>query len=1011
MSKKFVPIIAGIVAVIAIVVIAIIGANPDIFNKNVYVTEIKIKNDIFDTYELESATISRILMSEDNTTVVSGKKTFTIEWEVLPEKATDKTVTFTSSNADIATVSTEGVVTFEQEDAVFITIKSNDKSAKTATVQLMWPAERTSSLSVALDNGNLKFEAESDTQFYTVESDTLYLYKGVEYIFASDAEVSIPSTSVASMESKVLTTSATGEFDMTFKFDEETTKTQKVVVVEYINSFGYGTSYSAYKNTVASLATNENFMNKTIQEYEVGANSPYYFDIVAQNEEFQVVSLADSHLEYSVKEVVGQEKTPVANSDVFTLDNDKKLVFSANAIGKTYEFTVTPKYNFLNKAPLTFQVKVVEGVNVWTHEQLQEKFGDLSVNAIVMHSNVVATAKAEQLDPDGRLINKDDLYSNASNGTRQTTGDIYARAINQTARNTYQNLDLTLSGNYFKVDATSLPYLTINEEYSSHDPLSWTVEAGYPAASMQTGIFKIQDDSGDAYDYNTPNKKVINFNVKNFVLEGNTSTGVLYEVDENGDLIDVDEYEQIALQGSASAGFMQRGAVKIHTDNIAVFKTGIGLYSTGSLGGITTKNTFVYDSWANAAYGWRTGKFVFEDSKFEKCGGAAICVTDATHTDKYSAEWMDAEITFGKNFAVDNFVTGTEGYFVANGLNTAVTSLKAQLDPAINGAGKTIIKKVEIPGEATPLEYFNFILQVNAEANQCRTYKFNRDNIGSADGWEIYQDGFTWVREGTELYNKNNPTQRYTITGTTCTFTFDLDSQITLNYYNEGTNDYTTIVRKSGYYDVSNYPLMGGDAKTGLEGMSKITNIDDAYLIAGLVASHNPQTYDPTVVGSVDSLLGGDEEVVNIVNSLNLGITAVSIRSVIDANIAAAIGAGVDPSNQQQYMMAVCRSNILDVIEANKALYNMILANPAYESRHAEVEYLIAGFDMVVANAKARAELAPLCVALTLNNDLVALKNADGEDVNVIQAKIRNELLGDFAGIMIHAQIMDYVEE
>lgn len=71
---------------------------------------------------------------------------------VLPENATDKTVTYSSSKTDIATVSEAGVITAFAEGETEITVKAGDKTATFTLTVKAKPAETVAVESITLDD-------------------------------------------------------------------------------------------------------------------------------------------------------------------------------------------------------------------------------------------------------------------------------------------------------------------------------------------------------------------------------------------------------------------------------------------------------------------------------------------------------------------------------------------------------------------------------------------------------------------------------------------------------------------------------------------------------------------------------------------------------------------------------------------------------------------------------------------------------------------------------------------
>ena len=1039
MAKKYIPIIAGIIAVVAIIVIAIIGSNPDLRNRDIYVNSITVTTEHNGTIKDNNEEIKYFYMTGDNTNIVDGRVTFKLDYTVSPANATQKTVKFTSSNTEVATVDENGLVTFIRNEAVFITLTAKDERAVTTRVQLVWPAEVDSGMTVGLDdNNNITFTNVGASQFFNFEGNTLTLYSGMNYAFDTDAVITLSDSTSADFENGALTTSGVGTFTLTFVFgtgDTAVTKEVNVEVVEYINNFQMGTSYSAYLNTVANLGSDSvalNFLNTEAMPYEVGAGNAFHFDISVQNQDMESVSLANAHLVYTVYEVIDGENSLVAdNSTVFTVNEDGTLQFKPETVGKSYQVSVVPEYNFLNRQPITFNFKVVEGVNVYTHSELKTNFAKLDVNNIILHSTIVAEVEENQLDPDGRLINFDALTAN--NGV---TGDIYTRLYTEeTLVSHADDLSITISGNYFSIDASDIPYLTVlgnGSGYSNYDPLEWTENSGYPCASVQTAIFKVQENTADAYNTGVEKTNVVNFNINNLRLEGNTSTGILYDedypVDDDGNpIVPDDEAAIIADQGSSSAGFMGRGAVKINTNNVVILKTNIGVYVTGSCGGAKTDYTLINDSWAIGVFGWRTTGLELRNTTISRAGGAAVNVTDATITDAYSPAWMDATITFGPNVIVDNYVAGTEGYFIVNGMASVATKLKADLNPRIQAMNKTVLKQETASDGTGNYSVFNFVIQFGRENNNYKLTDHVIHNVGAEDGWQTYVSGMYLERQGEYLVNVNNSNERYAITGTTCTINKTVDSQITLKFftgYNGEEEQYAVHERKSGYFD--NNPVVNAFEGIGLSGVGSV-NISDAILMAGLVAGYiQDENFDAYITtggtpseGTAAYLVENEDKFATTINGVEgLDVTITSIKAKIiekienlgNGNLTNGLGVFATTLSDIEKVLYLCDQEMLTLITTNLATYNSLIEDPRLSDVPGAAQLLqglVAGFEQVRTAASADTTAVSAAVAISCNVGTYNIKEDKETDLELLEVKINSSLMGDFSGILIYAGLFD----
>ena len=91
-------------------------------------------------------------LSQPEATLTIGE-TLPLTATVFPENATDKSVTWTTSNASVATVSTEGVVTAVAAGTATITVTTTDGSfTATCTITVIDPDKEAANAVIALFN-------------------------------------------------------------------------------------------------------------------------------------------------------------------------------------------------------------------------------------------------------------------------------------------------------------------------------------------------------------------------------------------------------------------------------------------------------------------------------------------------------------------------------------------------------------------------------------------------------------------------------------------------------------------------------------------------------------------------------------------------------------------------------------------------------------------------------------------------------------------------------------------
>ena len=114
MTKKAIVAIEFVAILLAIVIISVFGLNPETWRNDVPVNSLGITNQ---SNAAQGITITRQTVNGREVVyakIQRGTKEFQITWEILPENATNKRISFTSAeiNANIISVNDTGLVSF-----------------------------------------------------------------------------------------------------------------------------------------------------------------------------------------------------------------------------------------------------------------------------------------------------------------------------------------------------------------------------------------------------------------------------------------------------------------------------------------------------------------------------------------------------------------------------------------------------------------------------------------------------------------------------------------------------------------------------------------------------------------------------------------------------------------------------------------------------------------------------------------------------------------------------------
>lgn len=116
-----------VVCIIAVVVVSLIGVNPEIWKVYTPVSSVSFTN-------------TDITFSENKKiiTIDSGTKNYTLTYSVIPSNATNSDVSFSSSDESIATIDENGIVSIKRETGFNIIVIAKDGTKKSDSVSFIF---------------------------------------------------------------------------------------------------------------------------------------------------------------------------------------------------------------------------------------------------------------------------------------------------------------------------------------------------------------------------------------------------------------------------------------------------------------------------------------------------------------------------------------------------------------------------------------------------------------------------------------------------------------------------------------------------------------------------------------------------------------------------------------------------------------------------------------------------------------------------------------------------------
>lgn len=725
------------------------------------------------------------------------------------------------------------------------------------------------------------------------------------------AYVLTPGTSSGGASVMRFTLVENGDYVLRFTKNDEPAE-RKFRAIDYLTTFEAGASWNYYKETEENLGEeNSTFKNSVEQPYLVGTGSAFHFDLTmvsAKGSNVEVVA-DENLLNYTFFVFDNDEWVEVTDLNKLVTVDGQDFTFlngtSKANLGKKYKVVVEPKFQSLSGVEFVFTLN--DGVNVFTSEDLTEYFANLNIQNINIHRNIVATLTADQFNPAdayssvpylfnastgrGNVIDSVDIINDSSWLTKSraeclaagkyiiynadgTLAKNYSNSPYVRFSNHKTNDNLVLNGNYFNVDGRDLPLI---------DPKA-IKEANLPnqgdylqepdgddhtyATNSQASIFILELHS-NAFDANVAEARadVAANGYENATkatkeafdaLENNETKFYNLSIVSNsqvpsGDLSDIERQEYISRISGSYSGIKARSDIKV--DNVNIRYACIGLFGSEIGVDFDVNNTYISDTWANGIYYWLGSELKLKNTYVGASGGTAIWLEDRN---QLNGDIFDPYIIFDDTVTIDNFVVGTEPWFVAQKVSGLVPTAKVAINntvKALSGNTKSIVT-TKTNESGLKSELFNFAMVIinkyslddkvsagsNAYHNISQRYVYNNKEIlrmTVSDDPRDTKDGFAAVIDDYASTNEflGEATNQATVAGGALLYAKGDHSDANTQAYNIVTNEVAGYEVAVAVYKAALVRMGFADANTLTSYISQV-----AYAqMSGLTATSTVQ--------------------------------------------------------------------------------------------------------------------------------------------------------------------------
>ncbi len=492
--------------------------------------------------------------------------------------------------------------------------------------------------------------------------------------------------------------------------DEESSSTSSSQQgdVYYLTAVGQNANYAKYLSNIAIDSSRDDGFKVRNSQFRVGDDNSFQFKpiLTVVDDDFLPVSSDRWDKPFDIKvEVKNGDNYVNAETSLYEIVDDKECIinFAEEAVGKTFRLTVVPtgiseesKTNFTK----VLEFDVVDGYNVYDAKEISLlETRQSKDNSEEMELDAWPNFKtAHNIDPDlapKNLILQSDI--------RITLDDLPAEVLydankhGETYKGTMRdwsaiytldtNREITLFGNYFQFDFSNLPLITYYDS-GSH------VNSHSELFAVQKGSFTLQD---------------IN-------VTGNSKYAT-----KDGE----DKYA-----GGLMLLKARDACEEINTNNILArdcFITMMGENTTTAKGYVdyAINDCKFSNNYNSFLYNW-SGVMTAKNTDFVKVGGP-IVIQDHTNvssgekyeSDDYTTINGKTSKTIFNNCKLDNYVAGSEAWFVQFGADTILGQIKGLSDLYSYHFGLTFLYDADQHKPVTtaaPVQTINFIA-INKSGN------------------------------------------------------------------------------------------------------------------------------------------------------------------------------------------------------------------------------------------------------------------------------------------------------